>query len=101
TVPGAATGRLACEDAVCWIASVWLRRLWNMPTAGERLLLARFVHAAVVAACPFTGVQRTSRLRAPKSEFDPKRCAPGSWQRIGGESPSRGRFSQPPKPRVM
>ena len=31
--------------------------------------LARFGHAAVVAACPFTGVQRTSRLRAPKSEF--------------------------------
>jgi hypothetical protein len=27
--------------------------------------------------------------------------APGSWQRIGGASPPRGRFSQPPRPRVM
>ena len=24
-----------------------------------------------------------------------------SWQRIGGESPPRGRSSQPPRPRVM
>src|SRR5947199_8477854 len=29
---------------------------------------------------------------------DPERCAPGSWQRIGGGSPPRGRFSQPPRP---
>ncbi len=29
------------------------------------------------------------------------RSAPGSWQRIGGGSPPRGRFSQPPRPRVM
>src|SRR5262249_27122144 len=32
---------------------------------------------------------------------DPRRGAPGSWQRIGGESPPRGRSSQPPRPRVM
>src|SRR5450759_4359131 len=32
---------------------------------------------------------------------DPQRSAPGSWQRIGGESPPRGRSSQPPRPRVM
>src|SRR5712664_1918179 len=38
--------------------------------------------------------------RAP-SIHDPKRCAPGSWQRIGGASPPRGRSSQPPRPRVM
>jgi pimeloyl-ACP methyl ester carboxylesterase len=31
----------------------------------------------------------------------PKASAPGSWQRIGGESPPRGRSSQPPRPRVM
>lgn len=31
----------------------------------------------------------------------PWRCAPGSWQRIGGGSPPRGRSSQPPRPRVM
>src|SRR5271154_2639405 len=28
-------------------------------------------------------------------------CARTSWQRIGGESPPRGRSSQPPRPRVM
>src|SRR5271167_1143780 len=33
--------------------------------------------------------------------FDPSARAPGSWQRIGGASPPRGRFSQPPRPRVM
>src|SRR5580704_11894652 len=33
--------------------------------------------------------------------FDPKPRAPGSWQRIGGASPPRGWFSQPPRPRVM
>jgi len=33
--------------------------------------------------------------------LDPKWSAPGSWQRIGGESPPRGRPSQPPRPRVM
>ena len=32
---------------------------------------------------------------------DPVLSAPGSWQRIGGESPLRGRSSQPPRPRVM
>jgi len=31
----------------------------------------------------------------------PNESAPGSWQRIGGESPPRGRPSQPPRPRVM
>jgi hypothetical protein len=31
----------------------------------------------------------------------PIRSAPGSWQRIGGGSPPRGRSSQPPRPRVM
>ena len=33
--------------------------------------------------------------------YRPKRSAPGSWQRIGGGSPPRGRSSQPPRPRVM
>jgi hypothetical protein len=33
--------------------------------------------------------------------IDPFRSAPGSWQRIGGASPPRGRSSQPPRPRVM
>src|SRR5215469_11681462 len=32
---------------------------------------------------------------------DPEPSAPGSWRRIGGESPPRGRSSQPPRPRVM
>jgi hypothetical protein len=32
---------------------------------------------------------------------DPTQSAPGSWQGIGGESPPRGRSSQPPRPRVM
>ena len=36
-----------------------------------------------------------------EAALDPKRCAPGSWQRIGGASPPRGRSSQPPRPRVM
>jgi len=31
----------------------------------------------------------------------PQPSAPGSWQRIGGASPPRGRSSQPPRPRVM
>ena len=35
------------------------------------------------------------------STHDPTQSAPGSWQRIGGESPPRGRSSQPPRPRVM
>jgi len=35
------------------------------------------------------------------NSIDPNRSAPGSWQRIGGESPPRGRPSQPPRPRVM
>src|SRR5215831_16712929 len=35
------------------------------------------------------------------AHFDPKASAPGSWQRIGGASPPRGRSSQPPRPRVM
>jgi hypothetical protein len=40
-------------------------------------------------------------LGVPVSALDPTRSAPGSWQRIGGASPPRGRFSQPPRPRVM
>jgi hypothetical protein len=36
-----------------------------------------------------------------ESGYDPNRRAPGSWQGIGGESPPRGRSSQPPRPRVM
>src|ERR1700733_12991248 len=40
-------------------------------------------------------------LALSSSQFDPERSAPGSWQRIGGESPPRGRSSQPPRPRVM
>jgi hypothetical protein len=31
------------------------------------------------------------------SLIGPLQSAPGSWQRIGGESPSRGRSSQPPR----
>src|SRR5207247_2601010 len=49
----------------------------------------------------FVGVKRTSIQGAPTSGNDPRRSAPGSWQRIGGESPPRGRSSQPPRPRVM
>src|ERR1700704_3760791 len=37
-----------------------------------------------------------------KIALDPdQECARTSWQRIGGESPPRGRSSQPPRPRVM
>src|ERR1700674_1735810 len=46
-------------------------------------------------------VQRTCRPHHQSVELDPYRSAPGSWQRIGGESPPRGRSSQPPRPRVM
>jgi len=45
--------------------------------------------------------QVSSPEKRAMSVHDPKRCAPGSWQRIGGESPPRGRSSQPPRPRVM
>jgi hypothetical protein len=41
------------------------------------------------------------RLPTVRSVIDPEASAPGSWQRIGGESPPRGRFSQPSRPRVM
>src|SRR3984893_15066828 len=49
----------------------------------------------------FSGEKRTSHFKRVKSVQDPTRSAPGSWQRIGGESPPRGRSSQPPRPRVM
>src|SRR6267142_283048 len=63
------------------------------------------------------GPKRRKRMSAPMSAMgvlsglvlltmsfvgrDPLQSAPGSWQRIGGGSPPRGRFSQPPRPRVM
>src|SRR5580704_7906655 len=42
---------------------------------------------------------RSSPALLPR--LTPERSAPGSWQRIGGASPPRGRSSQPPRPRVM
>src|SRR6202043_806175 len=48
-----------------------------------------------------TGVKPPHPPLAGKAARDPKRSAPGSWQGIGGESPPRGRSSQPPRPRVM
>src|SRR5260370_31611163 len=47
------------------------------------------------------GVKRTHSRHRGNDAIDPNRSAPGSWQRIGGESPPRGRSSQPPRPRVM
>src|SRR5258705_9337455 len=43
----------------------------------------------------------TLRGHRKSLEIDPMQSAPGSWQRIGGASPPRGRASQPPRPRVM
>ncbi len=41
-------------------------------------------------------------LMLSSSQFDPRNgVRQESWQRIGGESPPRGRSSQPPRPRVM
>src|SRR4029434_1659951 len=54
-----------------------------------------------VAARPESEEDRTRRADRKNDVNDPKRSAPGSWQRIGGGSPPRGRFSQPPRPRVM
>src|SRR5580704_3761694 len=39
--------------------------------------------------------------RLTRSFVTQMRVRQESWQRIGGESPPRGRFSQPPRPRVM
>src|SRR5471032_497892 len=65
--------------------------------------------AAIGAKLPFAEMSVVGQvlnsgkhiLTSRFSGFDPIRRAPGSWQRIGGESPPRGRFSQPPRPRVM
>jgi hypothetical protein len=61
-------------------------------------------HFSEVPPCPQFGHyrgKRTCRGKPISVAFDPARSAPGSWQRIGGESPPRGRSSQPPRPRVM
>src|ERR1700704_1514378 len=54
-------------------------RLWNRPLIGE---------------------DRKCSAHTQNGAIDPE-CARKSWQRIGGGSPPRGRFSQPPRPRVM
>ena len=63
---------------------------------------------AVVAQAPIripaigTGVMRhQGALENQHPIHGPYSRAPGSWQRIGGASPPRGRSSQPPRPRVM
>jgi len=50
---------------------------------------------------PCNGLSQRSENAAQILGFDPQQRAPGSWQRIGGASPPRGRSSQPPRPRVM
>src|SRR5262245_61112522 len=60
----------------------------------------RLWHLADLRVMSGFGQDRTSWARGDDAN-DPERSAPGSWQRIGGGSPPRGRFSQPPRPRVM
>jgi hypothetical protein len=46
-------------------------------------------------------IGNTGAFTATYDHHGPTPSAPGSWQRIGGASPPRGRSSQPPRPRVM
>src|ERR1700676_3481995 len=72
------------------------QRITSGPAAKRLHLQAEYM----TAPDRFADSQIPLAPRAP-SIHDPLRSAPGSWQRIGGESPPRGRFSQPPRPRVM
>jgi hypothetical protein len=64
-------------------------------------LLAPLRHGGSLERCLLPREDRKQLYDAQNGAIDPERSAPGSWQRIGGESPPRGRSSQPPRPRVM
>jgi hypothetical protein len=69
--------------------------------AGASPRLARFDHSLDAATTPQSRGKQKCRAHPRNDAIDPKLTAPGSWQRVGGGSPPRGRFSQPPRPRVM
>src|SRR6266481_5234978 len=75
---------------------------------GARGPNGRFWHEAPVRCnAPIRSLLDGKRTWRPRREWvdparlTPTRSAPGSWQRTGGVSPPRGRFSQPPRPQVM
>ena len=63
--------------------------------------MAPLRHANRSEQCLSLRAKRKTYTLLSSSRFDPARSAPGSWQRIGGASPPRGRSSQPPRPQVM
>src|SRR5271169_624281 len=70
-------------------------KVWGVPVSNGMKMAVEEINAA-------GGINgRKLRMILEDNGYDPKKGAPGSWQRIGGGSPPRGRSSQPPRPRVM
>jgi len=83
---------------------VWEGRNREAPPYPDRSAFVHWPIASILAGRAQVSFRRQSRrdlLATSITARDLTRSAPGSWQRIGGESPPRGRSSQPPRPRVM